>query len=345
MTYRDHLLGFAVVLCGMFAFAARPAEAADAPKWIAQLIRKLPETEAEVEAIWEKSRNASIQVTVGEPLQAPDFSQQTDYDVTVAGKKKQLKFDFARIGALNFGLAVSESDQAHLPAVSKGKIMERVDGNYISIQIRPHRDQQTGAIYLYYKPFAAIGAYGLPGAQEFSPLMEDSVADFRGVGLFVKRGTPITAEALRTFVGVNKTMITDEANPDAPQPKLVKNFEFTFVRARIAGDRVALHTFVTDGHRTRLHYLHPYEPPPAFADCDVQSVLLFTDYSVAKQSPSAKAIRHAKIRDRAMFPVADLDKWASGKGWSGGALDNLTELLDAIIDGQLSPTPSAAGGK
>jgi hypothetical protein len=165
------------------------------------------------------------------------------------------------------------------------------------------------------------------------------------VGLFVKRGTPITAEALRTFVGVNKTMITDEANPDAPQPKLAKNFEFTFVRARVAGDRVALHTFVTDGHRTRLHYLHPYEPPPAFTDCDVQSVLLFTDYSVAKQSPSAKAIRHAKIRDRAMFPVVDLDKWASGKGWSGGALDNLTELLDAIIDGQLSPTLSAAGGQ
>jgi hypothetical protein len=316
--------------------------AAAGPRWVTQLVRKLPRDVEEVERAFETSRNASIQVSVGEPMEICDLSQETVFDVTVGGKKDKLKFQFGRVGALTFGLEVSPADQLNLPAVSKGRIMKRVTENYISIQVRPQRDVQTGAIYLYYKPFAAIGSYLEPDTQEFSPLMEDSVRDFRGLGLFVPPEAPINAENLRTFVGVNKTMITDEKDPDAPKPALFPNYEFVFVRARIEGEKVELHSFLTNEHRRVLHYLKPYVPPRSPDECSIKSVLLFTAYSVAKQSPSAKAIRRAFTHSRASYALDELNAYAAAQHWQGDALDNLTALLDAIIDGKLTKQPVAS---
>jgi hypothetical protein len=331
------------VLTFLLAFGLGDASvtAAEGPRWVAQILRKLPRDVRDVEAAFEQSRNASLQLSVGEPMEAPDFSQETVFDVTVGGQKQKLKFQFGRLGALTYGMELTAADQANLPAVSKSRIMQRITENYISIQIRPQRDVASGAIYLYYKPFAAIGSYIAPNTQEFAPLMEDSVRNFRGIGLFVKPGAPINAENLRTFVGINKTMITDEQDPDAPKPALFPNFEFTFVRARVEGQKVVLHTFVTNEHRQRLHYLKPYVAPQSPDECSIKSTILFTEYSVAKQSPSAKALRRTWINSQASYPVVELDKYAADQNWSGDAFDNLTELLDAMIDGRF-PSPGAA---
>lgn len=313
------------------------AAGADAPRWVTQLVRSIPRSDEEFAAAFEKSRNSSIQVPVGEPLQVPGFAEQTVYDVTIGGKKQRIPFDYSRLGALTFGLSVAEPDQANLPAVSKNTILDRVNTNYISIQVRPQRDVETGAIYLYYKPFAAIGIYGQPNSHEFSPLMEDSVRDLRGLGLFVPKGTPVTAEALRTFVAINKTTICDPENRDAPQPKTMPHYELLLVRAVVDGEKVELHTFCTTEWRTLLHYMKPYAEPATIADCGIKSVMLFTDYSVAKQSPSAMAQRHTYIRPQGTFRMEDLDAYASASGFEGGALDNLTAILDAIIARKVSP--------
>lgn len=311
-------------------------QAADAPRWVTQVLRYVPRTDAELAEAFDKSRNASIQVRVGEPMESPPFSERTTYDVTLAGQKLKVPFDFSRQGALTFGLTLNESDQANLPSVSKRTILDRVNGNYISIQVRPQRDVETGAIYLYYKPFAAIGSYTAPKAHEFSPLMEDSVRDLRGIGLYVPPGTPISAEALRTFVAVNKTTITDPEDRDAPMPKTFPHYELLIVRAVVEGDEITLHTFCTTEWRTLFHYLRPYQAPTSPDECSIKSVLFFTDYSVAKQSPSAMAQRHTIIRDaQATFEMADLDAFVVSKGLQGQALDQLNAVIDAILAGEL----------
>jgi hypothetical protein len=85
---------------------------------------------------------------------------------------------------------------------------------------------------------------------------------------------------------------------------------------------------------TRLNYLRPYTEPPTLADTDIDSTVFFTAYTAAKQSPSAKAARKIDIRPRQYFEIAELDEFAKAQGLQGDFFDNLTVVLDAIIDGK-----------
>lgn len=305
------------------------------PQWVAQILRKVPRTQEEMAAAFEKSKNSSVQVGVDEPLETPDFKEETSYDVTVGGKKQSLKFAYSRLPILSYGMEVAAQDQENLPTVSKNRILTRVSTDYISLQIRVHRDLETGAVYLYYKPFAAVGKYAGGPTQEFAPLMEDSVRDVRGLGLFIKPGEKVEATALRTFVAVNKTTIVEPGQETAPMPKTQPHFELQVVRARIDGDKVTLHTFVTNEFGKTFHYVKPYQTPKVRDACDVKSVMYFTEYSAAKQSPSAKALRQTIFNSQASFTLQQLDEYAASAGWQGDALDNLTAVLDAAIDGKI----------
>lgn len=309
-----------------------------APPWVAQVLRRVPRTEEELKAAFEKSRNSAVQVGVDEPLEAPNFQEETSYDVTIGGNKQSLKFAYSRLGIISYGMEVAPADQEHLPAVSKNRILTRVNGDYISLQVRVHRDLATGAAYLYYKPFAAVGSYAGGQTQEFAPLMEGSVRDMKGLGLFVKPGTKIDAEALRTFVAVNLTTVVEEGHEDEPNPPAKPHYELQFVRARVDGDNVTLHTIVTNEYVGRFHYLKPYRTPTSRDECDVSSVIYFTEYRAAKQSPSAKALRRTTFNSRASYRIEELDAYAANAGWEGDALDNLSETLDAIIDGKVKST-------
>lgn len=331
------LVGGCALLCGGLVALHLGSARAAAPQWVAQILRRVPRTQEEMQVAFDKSKNSSVQVGVDEPLETPDFAGQTSYDVTIGGKKESLKFAYSRLGILSYGMEVAPPDQENLPSVSKNRILTRVGGDYISMQMRIHRDLSTGAVYLYYKPFAAVGSYAGGNTQEFAPLMEDSVRDLRGLGLFVKTGEKIDPEALRTFVAVNKTTVVEEGMEEAPMPPTKPHYELQLVRARVDGDQVELHTFVTNEYGKQFHYLKPYHTPTTRDECDVVSVMYFTEYSAAKQSPSAKALRRTDFNGRASFSLAQLDEYAASAGWEGDALDNLTQLLDAIIDGKIKP--------
>lgn len=324
-----------VAVCA-FALSMVPPAFAAAPSWVTQILRKVPRTEAELKAAFEKSRNSSVQVGVDEPMETPNFEGETSYDVTIGGKKESLKFAYSRLGIISYGMEVAPADQENLPAVSKNRILTRVNGDYISLQVRVHRDLATGAVYLYYKPFAAVGSYAGGRSQEFAPLMEGSVRDMKGLGLFVKPGTKIDAESLRTFVAVNLTTIVEEGHEQEQNPPTKPHYELQFVRARVDGDAVTLHTIVTNEYVGRFQYLKPYQAPKARSECDASSVMYFTEYSAAKQSPSAKALRNTVFNSRASYALSELNEHAASAGWQGDALDNLTETLDAIIDGKIN---------
>ena len=323
-------LAVAVVL-GVTSLAS-----AAAPQWVAQILRKVPRTQEEMAAAFDKSKNSSVQVGVDEPMETPNFEGETSYDVTVGGKKESLKFAYSRLPILSYGMEVAAQDQESLPTVSKNRILTRVSTDYISLQIRVHRDLASGAVYLYYKPFAAVGKYAGGPTQEFAPLMEDSVRDVRGLGLFIKPGEKVEAANLRTFVACNKTIIVEEGQETAAKPATKPHYELQVIRARIDGDKVALHTFVTNEYGKRFHYVKPYETPKDRDACDVKSVMYFTEYTAAKQSPSAKALRQTIFNSRASFSLEQLDAYAKSAGLEGDALDNLTAVLDAAIDGKIA---------
>lgn len=314
------------------------APAAAAPVWVAKIITRLPRTEEELAAAHAASTDPSLQVAVGDPLEVRDFAGKTEYDVTIRdgdrAVARTLPYEYSRLGVVSNGLEVLPEDQANLPPVSSRRIMSRVNGNYISLQVRVQREPESGAVYLYYKPFAAVGAYGSDEAQEFAPLMEDSVNNVRGLGLWVSKTDRPSAEAFRTFVGINKDMMQFE-NPDGGEPIVQPHYELFFVRLRETDGQFELHTFNTNEFRTRLNYLHPYRAPTSADDCSMKSTIYFTEYTAAKQSPSAKVSRQVDIRPQAYFEISQLDAYVTEQGLEGDAFDNLNVVLDAIIDGKI----------
>jgi hypothetical protein len=329
------------VLAGA-VYLGQPNQASAA--WPVKVITEIPLDDDATATAHAASKNASLQVDVGDPLEITGFKADTQY--TVNGKKDgkvvsmKLPFSYSRLGVLSYGMHVQPSDQARLPAVSKGEILDHIASNYISIQVRVQRDSDTGATYLHYQPFAAVGTYGSPSTTaEFQPLMEDSVRDVRGLGLFVKKGTKPSAEAFRTFVASSKsTFVAEGSNPDDPEPATRLKYELIFVRARIDGNDVQLHTFTTGEFRTRLIYLQPYAPPTDADQCSVKSTIFFSEYTAAKQSPSAKVARHNDVNSVANFTMDQLNDYAAAEGWQGDAMANLTDVLDAVIDGDITPT-------
>jgi len=147
---------------------------------------------------------------------------------------------------------------------------------------------------------------------------------------------------LRTLVALHRSL-ADDARQAELEAKGVTgrepHFELLCVRARVGGQSterlVTLHAFATTEDRTRLHYLPPYRVPSKAADCSIKSTIYFTSYGFANLYPAAKATRRIEISDQASLAMADLDRYASSQGWEGDALANLSEVLDAIIDGRI----------
>jgi hypothetical protein len=150
------------------------------------------------------------------------------------------------------------------------------------------------------------------------------------------------AENLRTLVALHRSL-ADEARQAELERQGVKgrepHFELLFVRARVDGQsterRVSLHAFATSEDRTRLRYLPPYQRPAKAADCSIKSTIYFTSYGFANLYPAAKSTRRIEISDQSSFAMTDLDRYAAAQGWDGDALVNLSEVLDAIIDGRV----------
>lgn len=329
--------GLAAMVCLTAVLHAERGRAGG-PLWVTKLIHALPRSNQEAADAHAASKNSCIQAPAGDPHEVNGFEGETVYDVTVKEDgqpvAKKLKYDFCRINVLSIGLGLRPEDENDLPAVSKSRILSKVGKNYILIQVRVHRDRETGATYLYYKPFAAVGWFD-KGAecQEFEPLMETSVRDTRGLGLWTRPGAKPSAEGMRTLVLLNKDKMRNP-QPDGTN-KDVLDYEFVFIRAKINGDDVQLHTFVTSEDRTNLNYMNPWGVED-LQSCSLVQTIYFTEYTAAKQSPSAKVTRHVKINSRLRLPVAQLDEFTKSQGLSGDAWDNLDTVLDAVIEGKLA---------
>lgn len=326
-----------VSLLALLFGSATPARAAG-PLWVTKLVHEIPRTDDECAAAHAASKSSCIQVPAGDPHELTGFAGETTYEVTVKedgqAVPKKLAYDFDRLNILSIGLKLRPEDEPLLPSVSKGRILGKVGLNYILIQLRVHRDREHGNIYFYYKPFAAVGNYATPGeAQNFEPLMEDSVRETRGLGLWCQAGTKPSAEQMRTFVALNKDTMRHQLDGGAHEDKT--DYELVLARLRVVGDRPEVHTFVSADDRKQLHYMQPARPPAETAGCSLAHTIFFTQYTAAKQSPSAKVTFHVDINSRGGATMEELDQYAASAGWTGDAFDNLSDTLDALIDGKI----------
>ncbi|HWA97657.1 MAG TPA: hypothetical protein VG713_04170, partial [Pirellulales bacterium] len=85
-----------------------------------------------------------------------------------------------------------------------------------------------------------------------------------------------------------------------------------------------------------LHYLGKYETPTSVDDCAIKTTIVFTEYGFASVMPKARVSRRTAVNSERSFTLAELNQFAEFEGWQGDALDNLSETLDAMIDGSLS---------
>ena len=332
---------------------------AESPIFVAKLLYRVPRTEAEAALAHEQSRAAALQLADGLPLDGSDEVRRVWYDVKLDNGKadggkgdgtsgdgaggqpieRSLLYEYTRRGVLCFGTQMSTRDQADLPLITGAAILDRIDTNFMSLQVRVHRDAAGGEPYLHYRPEAAVGVYAKPeDSIAFAALQQNALRDVRGLGLFVIRGEALSPSRLRTLVIVHKGQVVLE-DTTTGEIDLNPSLELMFVRARpqaAAADELELHAFATSGDRRRLHYLKPFALPAKLDECCIQSTVRVTEYQLAGQYPSARAARQIHYRAIVSLPVERLNQYASAAGWSGDALDNLTETLDAIIDGKIA---------
>jgi hypothetical protein len=341
------------VACGaILLFGSLPVEA---DELVGTVIRRIPRTEAEVIAAHAQAEErASLEIPPGQALESPAIDERVVYQVgSDSAERKDVEYLAGRRALLSFGMEISVADQANLPFLSGSTILDRVNSNYLVIEARLQRPATGGPPYLYSRPLAAVGDYAnAEKTQEWAELMQSSVRDLRGVGLFVKPTVPVTAEALRTLVVINKSVLAIE-EPGRSAPRLKDCYELMLVRLRVeqstdGEERLALHVFATTDDRVKLHYLRAYERPSRTDECSIKSTIYFTEYKYANLYPSAKASRQSVVRSRETFTIAELDQYAATAGLGGDAWDHITEILDAVVDGRVphraaEPAPASPG--
>ena len=316
-----------------------------------RLLRSLPRTEAEVARAHEQHRGLAC-----ETLPANTLLEQRSFLLEAANpldalddarrRNSELPVPTSRRAILSVGTDMTRPDQQQLPALSRGQILDYLQGHYVTVQARVQRDLIDGELYLHHRPYAGVGLFRGPRfTEDGNELILESIQNIRSLGVYLKPGARATPQALRTLVLVHKNMVVAPAVTTAA-PQASPAFELVFLHARPAArakpttaskvtDELELHTIVTSQHRTRWNYLEPYQTPTRPADCSICATVYFTDYKVANLIPAATVTRRVTVRSRTGFEREALDRYAREQSWQGDALDNLTETLDAIIDGNV----------
>ncbi len=320
---------------------------AESPAVVSEIIHTIPIQEEELVAAHKASKFMCRTLATGVPLQIEDFAGQETLRVAdkKGGSSTSLPFTYSRLEALNLGLDMLAKDRQELPFFSGGIIQGHLDSEYISIQAQVLRDSRSGEIYLHHRPFAAIALYtDRQKTHEFTEQSTTSAQDFRGLGVYIKPGVAETPENARTLVATNMATMVTSTDKDG-KPVTTDCYELVFVRAQVDGSDVTLHAFGTSHTRTQLHYLQQISQPTKADECSVKTILIFTKYKLAGQVPVTSASRDAKYQGRGTYELDALDMYAAKQGWEGGWLVNLTETLDAIIEGETKHLELAEDGQ
>lgn len=304
-------------------------------------VSRLPRTSEELaEAFTLAAGYACEPIPAGEPLEIANFTPfLTARDQVSPDGTRPLPS--SRHSVLSIGLEISDSDRSSLPTLSRGRIIDYLHDHYLAVQVRVQRDTRTNELFLHHRPLATTALFGRQAlTQEFSETVASAARDLHAIGVLVQNKAKPTPENLRMLAMVHKcTWSTGEASSGKPQ--LQARYEYVFIRARTSASaplrELELHIFVTDQERQRLHYLPPFEQPGATAECGIRATVFFTDYTHANLYPAASAIRASSVRSKTTYTWPRLNEYVRSQDWTGDTFDNITGVVDAIIDGKLTP--------
>ncbi len=333
---RGVLVGF-IALLGLGGTAR-----ADKLPLVGTVVHAIPRTHDELAVAHEQAAaRMGVLVSPGKPLHVPHLTEQRVVrDArTAAGQllDMPLTFDYSRHSFLAVGMDMTPGDQRTLPFFSGSTILDRVRRYYLCFGVHVKRDM-SGQMYLDDRAHVAVADFSSAKSQPSIEMVDSSIRDLRGHGLFVRPDESLSDESLRTLVLINKSTLVKRDSQG--RERYAPSYELTFVRALVdeRDQGVELHVFTTANERAELHYLEPFAPPQSLADCGMKGTVTFTQYGFAGQLPSAKAIRQASVRSQSSISMDDFDRFAMQQNWTGGAFDHLTQALDAIIAGKLAGT-------
>ena len=316
--------------------------AADSDFGDLKLIRVLPRTANEIAHAHERAKGSACEpIPSGEPLEITNFtSSLTERDRTELSRGVVL-LPSTRRHMLSVGLAVLDSDKASLPTVSGGQILRYLQEHYVTIQARVQKDPVTSELFLHHRPLAATAAFGRGRlTEDFTESTLLAIQDFHSLGIFLPTDHAQTPKNLRTLVMVYRSL-TVGATGVTGKIQLIPVYEWLFVRAResieLGSRQLVLHAFCTSDHRRRLHRLQPWSMPKNPRECGIHASVLFTEYTTLGLIPSKSATRRVAYQSESIFDWNELDEYAGKQQWGGDALDQLHQILDAIIDGKIVP--------
>ncbi|MCC6509969.1 MAG: hypothetical protein IT423_12755 [Pirellulaceae bacterium] len=292
-----------------------------------KVIDALPRTTAEMERLHrDSSGNRCEQIAEGQSLEMSSFS---NIRTSESAREKNSR-PASRQSIISVGLVMDSADRANLPLASRSRILDYMDENYVSIQVRVRRDLLDSKLYFHHKPLAATVRFrGSKVTQSFEPLVRTAVYEFRSVGLFTTNRGERRPEDLRTLVLMFKnTAIQTGA-------RTVNQYEYAFIRGREGKDedRLETHVFVTADQRSQLVYLNPYERPSRPDACSIRGSIAITDFdSTTGAIPRESATRSYRLDARRIFPMENIDVYCQNNKLEGGIYQHLDEVLDVLID-------------
>ncbi len=315
----------------MFMFASRSSLAIDEFGDL-KTISVLPQSQRDVETAFDRSSSdACEQIVQGEALEMRSF-------VTYLTSRDRLQTESRPLAStrrtlFSVGLEFESSDRAALPKVSGSIIADYLDKNCVLIQGRVRRDLLDRKLYFHHRPLVVTAKYrGSRLSEPFEPLVAAKIHEFHGIGLFVPETRILTAEKLRTLVLIFKN---DILQPGSTRTR--EQFEFAFIQGRDGDspDQLDHHVFVTTEDRQTLHYLASYSQPLRPSQSSILGRIAVTDYDSTGIYPTASATRSFKLDTRSKFALDELEKFCLARQLPGGFHENLTPVLNAIIDGEL----------
>lgn len=296
-------------------------------------ISRIPRERGEIEEQHKLRRAyAAEQLPESQPFEVKGFAPALTARDEAELQKRVLNTSTRR-HAWSVGLEMAVEDQQELPVLSRDQILKYLRMHFVSMQARIYREPVSRQLYLGPRVLAATLAYqGARLTQEFTPTVAESVDNMRSLGLFVPEGQPSTPFNLRTLVMVHRNELVGDGAAGTART----NYEYVFVRAREQGpDQLELHTFATSEGRTRLHWLDSASHPGTPSDCSLRGSVRFTEFTHQGLYPSKAVIRRSLLIGKQTWPWSALEAFARRR-WDGDPLTRLTDLLDALIAGDVA---------
>lgn len=318
-----------LLLCSLISFNANADEFGDI-----KILKTLPLSETEIKTAFMAAKVDSCeQVGEGQPLELTNFTPF----LTARDKQTTSRRPMAatRRGFLSIGLQVEE---AGLPTLSKSKILDYVDKNYVSLQARIRRDLLDRKLYYHHRPIAVTAQFtGSKLTKAFEPVVAQTTNTVRSLGVFAEPDKrPLKAEHLRTIVLVFRYEKAARAG------RIGEDYELAIVRGKESADGQSLvpHVFVTLDNRTRLAYLRQFNHPKQLTGCSISAKVLITDFdSTTGLYPKKTVTQSYSVSSRIEYDRSKLEDYCQ-KTLDGTMATHINQLLDDIIEDKV-PKPTA----